>query len=115
MEAVMLSVENLEPRLKAMYKQLAIFLDDVVIPTKVRSASGHVTDVAEGGISYRNSHVASSCPSRSKPVGHPPQISWWAKQLCYWNSMPGGCKALHGLSAYRCSNVTVMFVSLTTG
>ena len=35
MDAVMLSVENLEPGLKAKYKQLAIFLDDVVIPTKV--------------------------------------------------------------------------------
>ena len=33
----MLSVENLEPGLKAKYKQLAIFLDDVVIPTKVSS------------------------------------------------------------------------------
>ena len=37
MDAVMLSVENLEPGLKAKYKQLAIFLDDVVIPTKVSS------------------------------------------------------------------------------
>ena len=35
MDAVMLSVENLEPGLKAKYRQLAIFLDDVVIPTKV--------------------------------------------------------------------------------
>ena len=33
----MLSVENLEPGLKAKYRQLAIFLDDVVIPTKVSS------------------------------------------------------------------------------
>ena len=39
MDAVMLSVENLEPGLKAKYKQLAIFLDDVVIPTKVSSQS----------------------------------------------------------------------------
>ncbi len=36
MEAVMLSVENLRDGLKERYKQLAIFLDDVGIPTKVR-------------------------------------------------------------------------------
>ena len=35
MDAVLLSVENLDPGLKDKYKQLAIFLDDVVIPTKV--------------------------------------------------------------------------------
>jgi hypothetical protein len=33
---VMLSVENLDGKLKERYKQLAIFLDDVGIPAKVR-------------------------------------------------------------------------------
>ena len=36
MDAMMLSVDNLEDRLKEKYKQLAVFLDDVGIPEKVR-------------------------------------------------------------------------------
>ena len=34
-EAIMLSIDNLEPKLKERYQQLAVFLDDVGIPTKV--------------------------------------------------------------------------------
>ena len=36
-EAVMLSIENLNEYHKKLYKQLAVFLDDVGIPPKVRT------------------------------------------------------------------------------
>jgi stress response protein SCP2 len=39
MEAVRMSIENLSGDLKRRYEQLAVFLDDVGIPTKVRKRS----------------------------------------------------------------------------
>lgn len=35
MEAVMMSIENLDSKLKSRYQELAVFLDDVGIPSKV--------------------------------------------------------------------------------